>query len=64
MSTTVNIMAAWAVDLEFVHIIVAPAGAPFGRLGASLGESNHVKACHVNKLGWISLVIIMLAFAL
>ena len=27
-----SIMAAWAVDREFVHI-VGPAGAPFGRLG-------------------------------
>ena len=28
----ISIMAAWAVDREFVHI-VGPAGAPFGRLG-------------------------------
>ena len=31
-----NIMAAWAVDREFVDI-VGPAGAPFGRLGPPLG---------------------------
>ena len=31
-----NIMAAGAVDREFVHI-VGPAGAPFGRLGPPLG---------------------------
>ena len=31
-----NIMAAWAVDREFVHI-VGPAGTPFGRLGPPLG---------------------------
>ena len=34
----INIMAAWAVDREFVHIIVVPAGPPFGRLGPPLGS--------------------------
>ena len=33
----INITAAWAVDREFVYIVV-PAWAPFGRLGPPLGS--------------------------